>query len=170
MAVVNTKSTIISNADATPRIVNTSFLDSGEVRSSAGFVSVAAGDDDGSVYRLFRVPSGAILLGVEFKHAAIAGATDYDLNFYDIQGTNLGAIISPTPHAADAIDFSLARAQFTNLLFGGATGIAASQANKRCWELTTLAVDPKKPFDVCLLANVVGTAAGDIAFRAFWTV
>ena len=55
MAVVNTKSTAISNADASPAVLNNPRVVNGFLRESVGTVEVAAGDDNDSVFYSVRV-------------------------------------------------------------------------------------------------------------------
>jgi hypothetical protein len=58
MGVVNTKATLIGNADSVPPTLTNSHMN-GYLREMPGTVEVAAADSDGSVYRLVRVPSNA---------------------------------------------------------------------------------------------------------------
>ena len=61
MAVVNLKSTAITNATATPRVPNSTTLEKGIVRRSIGLAVMAATDSAASTYRICRVPSSACL-------------------------------------------------------------------------------------------------------------
>ena len=55
MSVVNTKSTNVTNADASPPAHTEALIAHGRVRKAVGSVEVAAADDDGSAYRICLV-------------------------------------------------------------------------------------------------------------------
>ena len=78
MAVANTKSTVVTNGDATqPRVISPSYLSGGGLKISAGMVEVAAADDNDSVYRMVRVPSSAVLYRIEVLNDAITAGTAF---------------------------------------------------------------------------------------------
>lgn len=158
MAVANTKSTMITNADATPPVPTGSHICDGIVYEQVGYVEVAAADDDNSVYRFCRIPSNARISQLLIKNDAITGGTDYNVGFYDT-AANGGAVITGGESAyADAIDLSSGRAVYTDL-----GQVIEENGEKRAWELTSLTADPKKDFDVCLKGITVGTGAGTVA-------
>jgi hypothetical protein len=68
MAVVTTKSTLISNRDATPKIFTDDLVSGGDLHESEGYVGAAVGDSVNSLYRFATVPSRArvtsMLLGL----------------------------------------------------------------------------------------------------------
>lgn len=159
MAVVNTKSTIVSNADATPVVLTSPRIAGGYVAAEVATVEVAAGDDDGSVFRLFRLPSNAKVLSIRILNDAITSGTSYDLGLYRTAADG-GAVVDADAYGS-AIDMSSAR---TTAFFDGAYE-AADIANieKEVWQNAGLSSDPSVQYDVCLTANTVGTAAGTIS-------
>lgn len=159
MAVVNTKSTVISNADATPVVLTSPRIAGGYVAAEVATVEVAAGDDDGSVFRLFRLPSNAKVLSIRILNDAITGGTSYDLGLYRTAKDG-GAVVDADAYGS-AIDMTSAR---TTAFFDGAYE-AADIANieKEVWQNAGLTSDPSVQYDVCLTANTVGTAAGTIS-------
>lgn len=159
MAVVNTKSTIVSNADATPVVLTSPRIAGGYVAAEVATVEVAAADDDGSVFRLFRLPSNAKVLSIRILNDAITGGTSYDLGLYRTADDG-GAVVDADAYGS-AIDMSSAR---TTAFFDGAYE-AADIANieKEVWQNAGLSSDPSVLYDVCLTANTVGTAAGTIS-------
>jgi hypothetical protein len=160
-AVANTKSTAITNNDATPPTLNKTFVQGGRVYSSVAVVEVAAADDDTSVYRLFRVWSGDRVDGIDIGNDAITGGTSYDLGVYDT-AVNGGAVVSAALFAS-ALDLSSAGALSERTYEATATNI--DKIEKQLWELLALTSDPKKYYDIALTANTVGTGAGTIAAR-----
>lgn len=118
-------------------------------------VTVAAADDDGSVYRLFRIPSNAAIKMVRVTNTAITGGTDYDLGIYDIDS---GAVVDKDLFFDGR---SVASAGYGANAFVRTTLV---DYTNKLWEYTPLSLtsDPKKEYDVALTANTVGTADGTI--------
>lgn len=166
MAVANTKSTAITNADATqPRVINPSYLAGGGLKISSGMVEVASADDNGSVYRMIRLPSNAVVYRIEVLNDAITAGTGYDIGIYKtaIDG---GAAVNDDLFAT-TIDMSMARALPLDAMF---EVLDIDQVEKRLWEHAGLAADPMIEYDICFTADTVGTAAGTLAMRVVWTV
>lgn len=160
-AVANTKSTAVTNADATPPVMNKTYIQGGRVYSSVAVLEVAAADDDTSVYRLFRVWSGDRVDGIDIGSDAITGGTSYDLGLYQT-ADNGGAVVDADLFAS-ALDLSSASALTERTYEATATNI--DKIEKQLWELAGLTSDPKRYYDICLTANTVGTGAGTIAGR-----
>ena len=161
MAVVNTKSTAISNADASPAVLNNPRVVNGFLRESVGTVEVAAGDDDTSVFRFVRVPSNARISTVEIACDAITGGTDYDVGVYDTAAAG-GAVVSVNLFG-DAIDLSSALA-FTDVTYE-TTPTNKSKVDQELWQLLGLTSDPAKFYDICATGVTVGSGAGTISMR-----
>ncbi len=168
MGVVNTKSTSVTNADATPVVHNNPFVEGGLVRCSVGTVEVAAADDDTSTYRMCRIPSNARIISAHILCDAITGGTSYDLGFWDTAANGAAVITGGTSVLASAVDLSSAITTVNTEHVFEAMDIA--KIEKRAWELTSLTVDPMKEFDVVLSANTVGTGAGTISLVILWAV
>lgn len=162
MAVANTKSTVITNADASPRTPNSSYLEHGKIRECVATVEVAAADDDTSVYRMVRIPSGARISQILVANDAITAGTSYDLGVYKNAGDG-GAVVN-VDQFLSAVDMSSARAQFTDLTHESAD-FDIDKVEKRIWEMTGIALtaDPFLEYDIAFTANTVGTAAGTIS-------
>lgn len=159
MAVVNTKSTIITNADATPKVLTSPRISGGYVAAEVATVEVAAGDDNDSVYRLFRLPSNAKVLSVRILNDAITAGTDYDLGIYRTAADG-GAVVDVDAFA-DAIDMSSAR---TTAFFDAAYELNdIANIEKELWQNAGLTSDPSVQYDICLTGVTVGTAAGTIS-------
>jgi len=157
MAVANTKSTIVTNLDASPPVVNDVRLMGGRVREQVATVEVAAADDDGSVFRLFRVHSSWRVASIELLNDAITVGTVYDLGIYDIAGAG-GAVVVQEAYGSD-IDMSSARVAPLNATYEAKN---IDKAEKMVWQDAGLSADPKKFYDIALTASTVGTAAGTI--------
>lgn len=168
MAVVNTKSTAVTNGDSTqPHLIGSPWIQSAGVWSAVGTVEVAAADDNGSVYRMVRVPSGARIQSVCVMSDAIAGGTSFDVGLYDVANVSAGAVVDADFFAA-GLDLSSGNTVPVDVAFGNAIDI--SKIEQRIWEVLALAKDPFKMYDICLTGNTVGTGAGTISLRVEWVV
>ncbi len=61
MAVVNVKSTIVSNYDAQPRVLTNGYISGAPDTTGCGIVPLGATDSATSVYRIAFLPSGVLL-------------------------------------------------------------------------------------------------------------
>ena len=131
------------------------------VTVARAIVAVDAGDDDGSVYRLFQsVPATFVPLSIQIHNGAIAGGSDYDLGLYETE-------------KGDAVDADL-------LLDGGSmanerdiaevnnVGLSALDLTDSGKTLAQLSGQdhPFSAYDICLTANTVGTADATIVVTA----
>lgn len=164
MAVANTKSTSVTNADTSqPRVETQPWLQRSPLLASVGVVSVAAADDDASVYRAVRIPSGARIQRIEIIGEAITGMTDVDVGLY---ARNDGAVADADLFAS-SIDLSQGNTLPREITF---EALDVSDLEKRLWSLLGLAKDPFTEYDICLTANTVGSGAGDIAIRVEFVI
>lgn len=154
-----------ANAEADKR-VNPAFNGNGtETFTATAIVSVAAADDDGSVFRLFKsVNADFIPTSITITNSAITGGTDYELGLYETNGgavVDLDILLGTTTMAS-------ARAEGAGITGLGAVALADTQ--KKLYELAGQTVGPggtKDPtFDIALTANTVGTVSGTIVVKA----
>lgn len=158
MGVVNTKSTVISNSDASSRIPNSPHLAGADVQSSVAKVNIAATDSNTSTYRLARLKSSMRMQSIKLLFDAITGGTSFKLGLYDTAAAGGAAVNSNL--FANALDLS-----------GGNTlGLEVLNQNnsianmeKRVWELLGLSADPFKDYDLVLTAVTIGTSGGNVA-------
>lgn len=124
-------------------------------------VSVVAGDDDGSVYRIAKgLDSSVIITGVEIYNSAITAGTDYDLGFYQAEA---GAV-ADKDILVDGVDLSSAHASGSPV--NGLSAVAYSDFQKTIAQLLGLTDATRKMrYDIALTANTVGTADGTIVVR-----
>lgn len=161
MAVVNTKSTIITNADATPVVLTSPRIAGGFLAAEVATVEVAAGDDDTSTFRLFRLPSNAKVVSIRLLNDAITGGTSYDVGIYRTAKDG-GAVVDADAFAS-AVDMSSAR---TTAFFEAAyesTNADIANIERELWQVAGATSDPSVSYDIVLTANTVGTAAGTIS-------
>lgn len=124
-----------------------------------GVATVAAADDDGSVYRVFKdVPASFRPVRCTVQTDDITDGTDFGLGVYD-RGVG-GAVVNKDLFMANQ---TLASASRT--LDGLANvSVANLGANKSIAELLSLTPSTAKPaYDIALTGDTVGTAAGNVS-------
>jgi hypothetical protein len=166
MAAVNTKSTLITNADADPRVLSAPHL-GGQVRGFAATVEVAAADDNASVFRMFRVHSSWRVQQLLLFNDAITSGTQYDVGLYQT-AANGGAVVDADCWANNVTMVS-ARGATGPLDLTFAT-LNIDKIEKTVWEVaavavTTLLADPNRWYDICLTADAAGSGAGTISMN-----
>lgn len=160
MAVVNTKSTLITNREALPATMSKAELAGNYTKHPVGLVEVAAADSDTSVYRFFSVRSSDRIHALLLKNDAITAGTSYDFGLYDTLA-NGGAVVDADLFAS-AVDLSSGRTTDTDILN---EALDIDKSEKQVWELLGLSADPGKEYEVCATANTVGSAAGTIVLK-----
>ena len=164
MAVVNTKSTAITNADATPRVFNPPHLVRGPVYTAAGVIAVGASDSAASIYRGVRVRSSDRINTVKLACTAMSGATSYNVGLYDT-AANGGAAVSAALFVS-AVDYHTGLATPTDVRYSAP---ALTTGEKRVWELLSLAADPIKDYDLGVALPNAPVQAGTILIEVSGT-
>lgn len=160
MAVANTKSTDVTNADAAPPALSHRLYAGYRPVRSINTCAVLAADDDGSVYRFKRVRSDAIIAYVGVLNDAITSGTDYDFGVYRTAADG-GAVVD-ADLIADGVDMSSARVAELSVRFHDTGTAKIEEFYKPLWQLLGLSSDPQIEYDLAWTANTVGSAAGDI--------
>lgn len=165
MAVVNTKSTFITNADATPQVPTRASIGAGKLMCAVGTVEIAAADDDTSVYRFVRVPSNAVITSIKVFCDAITSGTSFDCGLY--RTANDGGAVVDADAYASAVSLASAITTGTEIRFEAAD---IANVEKRVWEDAAATADTKYDYDICLTANTVGSAAGTVSLQVVYMV
>lgn len=160
MAEANTKSTAVTNADATPAELTGPHIAEGRLRESVGTVEVAAADDNNSVYRFFRVHSSWRISSLELLNDAIQSGTTYDIGLHEIAAAG-GAAKDADLFGTD-VDMTSARVAPTDVLF---EALNIDKIEKRIWEMLGETEDPDRWYDLTMTGQVAGSGAGTISMR-----
>ena len=159
MAVANTLSQGLTDLAAGKKIDNISA--GGRLRIAEATLAVAAADDDGSVYRFVRLYGSTFSVKqIWLYNDAITGGTDFDCGLYDT-AENGGAVIDADSYAS-AVDLSSARTT-------SPIDLRHEKANINVIYTFPYVNSAKQEVDLCLTANTVGSAAGDITLKVFYT-
>jgi len=157
-AVANTKSTIVGDGDATPQVYTGGNIKGAPLKVQMATVEVASGDSDNSVYRLFRVPSNAVIVDIKIANDAMASSV-YNLGIY--QTALNGAAVVDADYFGSSLDFSTAHAPTSYNYEATATDI--SKIEKPLWERYGYTTDPRREFDIALTGTTIGPSTGSLS-------
>jgi hypothetical protein len=124
-------------------------------------IEVAAADDDGSVYRLIRVPSNAVITNLDIAADALGTGASYDVGVYEVAAN--GGVEVDKDEFASGVSLVSAIAWTQILEEAVATDIA--KIGQPLWQRLGLTTDPGKAYDICATGNTAGTTAGTISLR-----
>jgi hypothetical protein len=165
MAVVTTKSTQITNRDATTRVLNNPGIGGALVRHKRDVASIANGDSVGSKYIYFSIPSNAVPVSVRKTHPDIGTTTAADIGLYKTTADGGAVVDADFFTAATVLN---AGAVTKGELVAGNVDTAANHG-KRVWELLGLSSDPGISYDVVATLTGAADAAGALALEVDYT-
>jgi len=168
MAVDTLKSAAITNADATPVVLNNASVAAGILREAVGTKQATASASIGSTYRLCRIPSNARVSQVILSCDAFDTTGAGDVGIYQT-AANGGAVVD-ADHFASAVVMTSALVG-TDVTHESAV-YGVEDAEKPLWEALGLSADPKRDYDVVVTltaANGAG-ATPDITLKVRYAV
>lgn len=159
MAVVAVKSTLITNADATPVVLNSPRVDGGFERVSVAAAAITSGDSIGSTYRMFRVPSNAVMTDLRIYSPDIGTTTISDIGLYDTAAAG-GAVVD-ADFFASALSLKDGALNGTDVLHESAV-FSIANSGKELWDALGLSSDPHKFYDVALTLTGAADATATV--------
>lgn len=156
LGVVAVKSTVITNADASPVVINKAFLARATVRAMRGVAAAANGDSIASTYRFCRIRSNDLVQRVFIDNATWGAACTMDVGLYKTAADG-GAVVD-ADFFASAVDMNTANRALDITRESGVITVANSE--KRVWELLGLTADPQIEYDVAGTLVAAAAAAG----------
>ena len=159
MAVVAVKSTLITNADATPVVLNNPRVDGGFERVSVATAAITSGDSVASTYRMFRVPSNAVMTDLRIYAPDIGTTTISDIGLYDTAAAG-GAVVD-ADFFASALSLKDGALNGTDVLHEAAVFTIAN-SGKELWDALGLTTDPHKFYDVALTLTGAADATATV--------
>ena len=166
MAVVNTKSTAVTNADAATQTNLSLKIAGGRLRESVGTVEAVNGDSIGSTFRLARIRSNDRISRVLLSCDAISSCAG-DVGIYDI-AANGGAVVDADFFAsAQSLASALVNSDVTHEADAADAGAGFGHADveKSLWQALGLAADPYKLYDIAVTLTAAAAANGTIAMK-----
>ena len=159
-AVANTKSTEVTNADATPPVKTHVSVSHGRLHEKVGTVEIAAADDAASVYRMVRVHSSWRVSEIKRFNDAITSGSAYDCGIYDT-AENGGAAVDADLFGADITLVSASVVGVEDTF----EALNIDKIEKPLWELLALSADPGKWYDLAYTGDTPGSGAGTLSAR-----
>jgi hypothetical protein len=164
MAVVAVKSTLITNADATPAVLNSPRVDGAFERVKVSTAAITSGDNTGSTYRMFRVPSNAVVTDLRIYSPDIGTTTIADIGLYAADG---GAV-ADADFFASALSLKDGALNGTDVLHEAAVFTIAN-SGKELWSALALTSDPGVFYDVTLTLTAAADATGTVKLLGRYT-
>lgn len=164
MAVVAVKSTLITNADATPVVFNSPRVDGGPERVAVATADITSGDSIASTYRMFRVPSNAVMTDLKIYSPDIGTTTIADIGLYAADG---GAVVD-ADFFASALSLKDGALNGTDVLHEAAVFTIAN-SGKELWSALALSSDPGVFYDVTLTLTGAADATGTVKLLGRYT-
>lgn len=167
MGVVNTKSGVITNRDASPRVINNSPAAAGQMRGFVGTCETTNTDSINSVYRFGQVPSNAVMHSLRVYSDDIGSNTVADFGLYDT--TENGAAVVDQDFFGSAVSLKDGVLAGTDVVHESGAYDAA-EGEQPLWQALGLSADPKKNYDVCATLTVAADAAGTITCKGTYGI
>jgi hypothetical protein len=166
MAVVTVKSGVITNRDASPRVINNPGAAAGTLRGFVGAVLTTTGDSIASKYIFGQVPSNAVLRHVALTADDMGANTLADFGVYETTANGGAAVAASLFAAARTLkDGAVSGVELLN-----ANTITIANSEKRLWELLGLSSDPGKNYDIAAALTVACDAGGNMLLRVTYAV
>lgn len=159
MAVVTTKSTRVSNAEATPQTLDKVTVNHGRLRSVVGTIETVNGDSINSQYRMCRVHSSWRIVSIKLFLDAITTCAG-DVGLYKITSQG-GAVVTAALYASAQ---SLASASTTGIEVAYEQKDVAN-CQRQVWEDAGLTSDPNLWYDLTITLTAAAGSAGTISME-----
>lgn len=165
MAVVTTKSTQITNRDATPKVLNNARVAKGDVTHARAVVAIANGDSVASKYLVCSIPSNAVPISVRVSAPDIGTTTAADVGLY--KSTADGGAVVDADFFKAAVVLNAGAIAKSECVNGNVMTLANSE--KAIWDLLGLTSDPGLIYDVALTLTGAADAAGSVLVEVDYT-
>lgn len=173
MAVVNTKSTVITNRDATPAVINDGRLRGGTLKVGFGSVAVGAADSATSYYPLVEVPTTAmvrrVFLTAVTGMTTLAGNIGVFKNTKNSGGSTTGVAANTGSDTIFASATSMATVQNQADVTNVGTSYPTDKREQPLWQAIGLSADPGGTFDIGIVVTTANTgAAGRVGLEVHY--
>ena len=162
MAVVNTLTTVITNADASPIVLNKAQLSKGLIHTAVGTLEAVSGDSIGSTYRFARVRTSDRIASIKLYCDAITTCTA-DVGCYRT-GADGGAVVDADCWGS-AVSLASAITTGTEVQFEAAVVFEIAHIERQVWQVLGYATDPGYVVDIVLTLTAAAGSAGTISLR-----
>lgn len=161
MAVVTTKSSVITNADASPAVINTAQLSGGRMRHKRGVVTAVSGDSIASIYRMLRVNSNDLVAQLLLSCDAITTCAG-DVGLYKTLADGAAVVDADFFASAQSLAAALSNTDITR----ESGVVTVANMEKPIWQALGLSEDPQIKYDVAVTLTAAAGSGGGIALIA----
>lgn len=171
MAVVTRYSTVITNRDASPKVLEDAWLSGGGVQESTGYVLCGVADNLTSKYIMCTVPSNARVTNLNFQCQSLGTSCTLDIGVAyptfipvgsGLSAANANVIINTTVFAAALAVNSVT--ETTDLISNAKIPINAQE--QPLWFMAGLSSDPGIDLDIVIYVHASVTTAGYVGLKA----
>lgn len=162
MGVVATKSTTITNLDASPVVEAPAYQSHGRLRETAESVTITSGDSSTSVHRVLRLWSGWRVSELLIDSPDIGTTTAADVGLY--KAAQHGGAVVDVDFFASGLSLNGGALAKVDITRQNAV-ITPANADQRLWEQLGLTEDPKLWYDVALTQTGDADAGGEVGLR-----
>ncbi len=169
MALVNLKSTVITNRDATPKVLTDSYIAGGLYEEVQGSVKSGSADNAGSQYRLVQVPSNARVSSIFWQADALGSGAQLDVAVWFPTALPLGGGAFLASGSASAL---ISSSIFATALAGSGSAVALTEITNQStnynialqetplWNVLGFVTDPEVDFDIGFSLRFATATAG----------
>jgi hypothetical protein len=140
-------------------VLNNPRVDGGFERVSVATAAITSGDSVASTYRMFRVPSNAVMTDLRIYAPDIGTTTISDIGLYDTAAAG-GAVVD-ADFFASALSLKDGALNGTDVLHEAAVFTIAN-SGKELWDALGLTSDPHKFYDVALTLTGAADATATV--------
>lgn len=172
MSSFNLKSTIITNRDATPKVITDAYISGGDIRESEGFVqSGSTTDAIGSTYRLCMIPSNARVSSLDFQSDNLGSGSAVNVGVYYPTFIPVGSGLAASNASAAIAASCFVSAQSTSGAVAATNlitraNVAINLQEQPLWQLAGLASDPGIDLDIVVTVSAILAAQGYVSLKA----
>lgn len=166
-AVVEGKSTVISNRDAVPSVISSRTLSGSALQHARGVCAITNGDSIASKFRFLQLPSNALVTSVKVSAPDIGTTTAMDIGVY--RTTIDGGAVVDADLFASALSLNGGAISKSEVLYESGV-ITVANGEKQLWQLAGLSADPKCLLDVVGTLTGAADAAGSVLVEADYVV
>jgi len=166
MAVVTTKTTRISNAEAAVQTLDSVGVNHGRVRRVVGTLESVSGDSIASIYRMVRVHSSWSIVSIKLFCDALGGTAAADVGLYQTTANpaNGGAVVDVDAYATA-----------TTLVSAITTGSEIAyevrdiaNCQRQVWQDAGLTSDPNRWYELALTLTAASSANGTVTLDVLY--
>lgn len=169
------KSTVISNRDATPKVLQDAYISGADIRETWGYVQTnGAADGAGSLYLLCTLPSNARVTSLLYSTNGLGSGCKLDIGVWYPTFIPVGAGLSASL-ANTAINSTIFASAYTasqaydSQELVVAAAIPINSQEKQLWQVAGLTSDPMIDLDIVAFVHVAVASQGYVGLRARYT-